>query len=157
VIADHVRTAAFILGDPRAVTPSNVDQGYILRRLIRRAVRYGRQLGITGSFTAKIAAEVVGLFGDAYPELQKNADRIARELNAEEEKFSRTLQNGLREVEGVRKEIGGSLEIPGETAFYLYESFGFPKELTEEVLGRRVNNESWNASMKAHQDRSRQG
>ena len=157
VIADHVRTAAFILGDPRAVTPSNVDQGYILRRLIRRTVRYGRQLGITGSFTARIAEEVVRLFGSAYPELRKNADRITSELNAEEEKFSRTLQNGLREVERVRREIGGSLEIPGETAFYLYESFGFPKELTEEVLGRKVDTASWNASMKAHQDRSRQG
>ena len=157
VIADHVRTAAFILGDSRAVTPSNVDQGYILRRLIRRAVRYGRQLGITGSFTAKIAEEVVRLFGGAYPELQKNADRITTELNAEEDKFSRTLQNGLREVERVRREIGGTSEIPGETAFYLYESFGFPKELTEEALGRKVNSESWNASMKAHQDRSRQG
>ena len=157
VIADHVRTAAFLLGDPRAVTPSNVDQGYILRRLIRRAVRYGRQLGITGSFTAKIAEEVVRLFGRAYPELQKNADRITSELNAEEDKFSRTLQNGLREVERVRREIGGILEIPGETAFYLYESFGFPKELTEEVLGRKVDSASWNASMKIHQDRSRQG
>jgi alanyl-tRNA synthetase len=157
VIADHVRTAAFILGDPHAVTPSNVDQGYILRRLIRRAVRYGRQLGINGSFTSKIAEEVVRLFGGAYPEMQKNADRISSELNAEEDKFSRTLQNGLREVERVRREIGDTLDIPGETAFYLYESFGFPKELTEEVLGRKVNNESWNASMKAHQDRSRQG
>jgi alanyl-tRNA synthetase len=157
VIADHVRTAAFILGDPRAVTPSNVDQGYILRRLIRRAVRYGRQLGITGSFTAKIAEEVVRLFGSAYPELQKNADRITSELNAEEDKFSRTLQNGLREVERVRREIGAGLEIPGEAAFYLYESFGFPKELTEEVFGRKVDSASWNASMKAHQDRSRQG
>jgi alanyl-tRNA synthetase len=157
VLADHVRTAAFILGDPRAVTPSNVDQGYILRRLIRRAVRYGRQLGITGAFTAKIAEEVVRLFGGAYPELQKNADRIASELNAEEDKFSRTLQNGLREVERVRGDIGSGSQIPGETAFYLYESFGFPRELTEEVLGKKVDSASWDAAMKAHQDRSRQG
>jgi alanyl-tRNA synthetase len=157
VIADHVRTAAFILGDTHAVTPSNVDQGYILRRLIRRAVRYGRQLGISGSFTSKIAEEVVRLFGGAYPELQKNADRISSELLAEEDKFSRTLQNGLKEVERVRREVDNTRDIPGETAFYLYESFGFPKELTEEVLGRKVDSESWNASMKAHQDRSRQG
>jgi alanyl-tRNA synthetase len=157
VIADHVRTATFILGDPHGVSPSNVDQGYILRRLIRRAVRYGRQLGITQSFTAKIAQEVVTLFGSAYPELQKNASRITHELNSEEDKFSRTLQNGLREAERVRKDIGERPEIPGETAFYLYESFGFPKELTEEVLGRPVDSRSWNAAMKAHQDRSRQG
>jgi alanyl-tRNA synthetase len=157
VIADHVRTAAFILGDTRALTPSNVDQGYILRRLIRRAVRYGRQLGIAGSFTATIAQKVVQIFGAAYPELQKNASRIAAELNAEEDKFSRTLQNGLREVDRVRREVAASGEIPGETAFYLYESFGFPRELTEEVLGRKVDTASWNAAMKAHQDRSRQG
>jgi alanyl-tRNA synthetase len=157
VIADHVRTAAFILGDTRAVTPSNVDQGYILRRLIRRAVRYGRQLGIAGSFTANIAQKVVETFGAAYPELQKNASRITAELNAEEDKFSRTLQNGLREVERVRREVEASGEISGETAFYLYESFGFPRELTEEVLGRKVDTTSWNAAMKAHQDRSRQG
>ena len=157
VIADHVRTAAFILGDPRGVTPSNVDQGYIVRRLIRRSIRYGRQLGIARAFTANIAEEVVRLFGRAYPELQRNADRIASELNAEEDKFSRTLQNGLREVERVRRQLGDSVEIPGETAFYLYESFGFPKELTEEVLGREVDSGSWNAAMKAHQDRSRQG
>jgi alanyl-tRNA synthetase len=157
VIADHIRTAAFILGDTNAVSPSNVDQGYILRRLIRRAVRYGRQLGISGSFTSKIAQEVVRLFGEAYPELQKNAARISAELNAEEDKFSRTLQNGLREVERVRGEIGASPEISGETAFYLYESFGFPRELTEEVLGRKVNSDAWNNAMKAHQERSRQG
>lgn len=157
VIADHVRTAAFILGDPHAVAPSNVDQGYILRRLIRRAVRYGRQLGISGSFTAKIAEEVVRLFGKAHPELQRNADRITAELTAEEDKFSRTLQNGLREAERVRREIGNHADIPGATAFYLYESFGFPKELTEEVLGRKVDDGSWNVAMKAHQDRSRQG
>jgi alanyl-tRNA synthetase len=157
VIADHVRTATFILGDTHAVTPSNVDQGYILRRLIRRAVRYGRQLGIAGSFTANIAREVVDIFGTAYPELRKNSGRITAELNAEEDKFSRTLQNGLREVERVRGEIKASGEIPGETAFYLYESFGFPRELTEEVLGRKVDDASWTAAMKAHQDRSRQG
>lgn len=157
VIVDHIRTAAFILGDPHGVSPSNVDQGYILRRLIRRAVRNGRQLGIAGSFTATIAQETVRLFSEAYPELQKNAGRIRAELNAEEDKFSRTLQNGLREVERVRREIGDSPEISGETAFYLYESFGFPRELTEEVLGKKVNSDSWNTAMKAHQDRSRQG
>src|SRR6185369_6293808 len=127
------------------------DQGYILRRLIRRAVRYGRQLGIEGAFTAKIAEVVVGLFAGAYPELQKNSNRITNELTAEEDKFSRTLQNGLREVERVGREIGDAPEISGETAFYLYESFGFPRELTEEVLGRKVDSASWDNAMKAHQ------
>jgi alanyl-tRNA synthetase len=157
IIADHVRTATFIIGDPRGVSPSNVDQGYILRRLIRRAVRYGRQLGIEGFFTSKIAQVVVGLFQDAYPELQKNLDRVIGDLDAEEDKFSRTLQNGLREVEKVRQEIENNVLIPGETAFRLYESFGFPTELTEEVLGKKVDEVSWNVEVKRHQDLSRQG
>ena len=157
IIADHVRTAVFMIGDPRGITPSNVDQGYILRRLIRRAVRYGRQLGIEGFFTSKIAEKVIELFRDAYPELEKNRDRIIGELDAEEDKFMRTLQNGLREVEKVKAQFEASPFIPGETAFYLYESFGFPKELTEETIGKKVDESEWEKAMKAHQDLSRQG
>jgi alanyl-tRNA synthetase len=157
IIADHVRSAAFIIGDPRGVTPSNVDQGYILRRLIRRAVRYGRQLAIDGFFTSKIAETVIELFRDAYPELERNRDRIIGELDAEEDKFMRTLQNGLREVEKIKERFEGSPLVPGETAFYLYESFGFPKELTEEVAGKKVDQSEWDRAMKAHQDLSRQG
>jgi alanyl-tRNA synthetase len=157
IIADHVRTAVFMIGDARGITPSNVDQGYILRRLIRRAVRYGRQLGIDGFFTSKIAEKVIELFRDAYPELEKNRDRIIGELDAEEDKFMRTLQNGLREVEKVKAQFESSPFIPGETAFYLYESFGFPKELTEETIGKKVDESEWEKAMKAHQDLSRQG
>jgi alanyl-tRNA synthetase len=157
IIVDHIRTAAFMIGDPRGITPSNVDQGYILRRLIRRAVRYGRQLGIDGFFTSKIAEKVIELFRDAYPELEKNRDRIIGELDAEEDKFMRTLQNGLREVEKVKAQFEASPFIPGETAFYLYESFGFPKELTEETIGKKVDESEWEKAMKAHQDLSRQG
>ncbi len=157
IIVDHIRTAAFMIGDPRGITPSNVDQGYILRRLIRRAVRYGRQLGIDGFFTSRIAEKVIELFRDAYPELEKNRDRIIGELDAEEDKFMRTLQNGLREVEKVKAQFEASPFIPGETAFYLYESFGFPKELTEETIGKKVDESEWEKAMKAHQDLSRQG
>lgn len=157
IIADHVRTAVFIIGDPRGVSPSNVDQGYILRRLIRRAVRYGRSLGIDGFFTSKVAETVIALFKGAYPELEKNRDRVIGDLDAEEDKFSRTLQNGLREAAKLKEQIEGNVMIPGETAFFLYESFGFPKELTEEVLGKKVDEASWNRAMKAHQDLSRQG
>ncbi len=157
IVVDHVRTAVFMIGDPRGITPSNVDQGYILRRLIRRAVRYGRQLGIEGFFTSKIAEKVIELFRDAYPELEKNRDRVIGELDAEEDKFMRTLQNGLREVEKVKKDLEASPTIPGETAFYLYESFGFPKELTEETVGKKVDEAEWQKAMKAHQDLSRQG
>ncbi len=157
IIVDHVRTGVFMIGDPRGITPSNVDQGYILRRLIRRAVRYGRQLGVEGFFTSKIAGKVIELFRDAYPELEKNRDRIIGELDAEEDKFMRTLQNGLREVEKIKAQFEASPFIPGETAFYLYESFGFPKELTEETVGKKVDESEWEKAMKAHQDLSRQG
>jgi alanyl-tRNA synthetase len=157
IIADHVRTAAFMIGDQRGISPSNVDQGYILRRLIRRSLRYGRQLGIEGFFTSKIAETVIALFREAYPELEKNRDRIIGDLDAEEDKFMRTLQHGLHEVEKVKKEFEASPFIPGETAFYLYESFGFPRELTEEVIGKKVDESEWDRAMKAHQDLSRQG
>ncbi len=157
IVVDHVRTAVFMIGDPRGITPSNVDQGYILRRLIRRAVRYGRQLGIEGFFTSRIAEKVMELFHEAYPELETNRDRIIGELDAEEDKFSRTLQNGLREAAKLKEELSSFALIPGERAFYLYESFGFPKELTEEVLGKKVEEAEWEAAMKAHQDLSRQG
>ena len=157
VIADHVRAATFMIGDPRGISPSNVDQGYILRRLIRRAVRYGRQLGIDGFFTSKVAETVIELFRGAYPELEQNRDRVIGELDAEEDKFSRTLQNGLREAAKLKDELASFPLVPGERAFYLYESFGFPKELTEEVLGKKVDEEEWSKAMKAHQDLSRQG
>ncbi len=159
IIADHVRTATFMIGDQRGITPSNVDQGYILRRLIRRAIRYGRQLNISTEkvFLSKIAERVIELYRDAYPELQLNWDRIVGELDAEEDKFMRTLQNGLREVEKVKAQFETSPFIPGETAFYLYESFGFPKELTEETIGKKVDEAEWEKAMKAHQDLSRQG
>jgi alanyl-tRNA synthetase len=157
VIADHVRSAVFLIGDPRGVSPSNVDQGYVLRRLIRRAVRYGRQIGIDGFFTSKIAESVIEIFRAAYPELEKNRDRVIGDLDAEEDKFTRTLQNGLREAGKLKDELAQNPLTPGETAFYLYESFGFPKELTEEVLGKRVDASEWDAAMKKHQDLSRQG
>jgi alanyl-tRNA synthetase len=157
IVADHLRTAAFIIGDSRGVSPSNVDQGYILRRLIRRAIRYGRQLGIEGFFCSKVAETVIGLFKSAYPELERNRDRIIGELDAEEDKFSRTLQNGLREAAKLKEEVARMASVPGDRAFYLYESFGFPMELTEEVLGKKVDRDEWDRAMKAHQDLSRQG
>ncbi|MFC1703088.1 alanine--tRNA ligase, partial [Patescibacteria group bacterium] len=133
IIADHIRTAVFMLGDPRGVAPSNVDQGYILRRIIRRAVRMGKQLGIDGTFTVRIAERVIGDYREAYPELEKNRQRIIDELTGEEEKFSTTLERGLKEVKKVEERFADADEIPAQEAFTLYESYGFPKELTEEV------------------------
>ncbi|MEY4744684.1 MAG: hypothetical protein RL272_629 [Candidatus Parcubacteria bacterium] len=157
VVADHLKTATFIIGDPRGVGPSNTDQGYIVRRLIRRAVRFGRQLGIDGAFTSMVADAVIGMYADAYPELAANRARVISELDAEEKKFSETLQRGLQEAMKLKEQYEAHVEVPGSSAFYLYESFGFPMELTEEVLGKKVNSREWEDAMKKHQEMSRAG
>jgi alanyl-tRNA synthetase len=157
IVADHVKTATFIIGDPRGVGPSNTDQGYIVRRLIRRAVRFGRQLGIDGVFTPEVAEAVIALYREQYPELESRAAVITTALRDEEEKFSATLERGLKEAMKLQEQFASMSEIPGESAFYLYESFGFPKELTEEVLGKTVVAHEWDVAMKAHQDKSRAG
>jgi alanyl-tRNA synthetase len=157
IIADHVKTATFILGDPRGVAPSNVDQGYVLRRLIRRAVRYGRQIGIEGEFVFPIADEVVAMYHMAYPELSANRYRIETELLKEEEKFSKTLDRGVVEAEKLKSRVAGQAMIPGKDAFFLYESFGFPVELTEEVVGLPVERAAFDAEFAKHQELSRAG
>jgi alanyl-tRNA synthetase len=157
IIADHVRTATFIIGDQHGVGPSNKDQGYIVRRLIRRAILNGRELGIEGKFTVAIAEVVTGLYGDTYSELRANRERIVGELDKEEDKFSRTLEKGLVEASKLKERLAGFEDIPGTDAFYLYESFGFPKELTEEVLGKKVNAAEWAAETDKHAAMSRAG
>ncbi|MFA6603497.1 MAG: alanine--tRNA ligase [Patescibacteria group bacterium] len=166
IIADHAKAATFIIGDPRGVGPSNVDQGYIVRRLIRRAVRFGRSLGIEGYFVTDLARKVIELYAGAYSELATNSDRVIQELSAEEEKFSHTLQRGAEEVTRLMvrhnlKNMGSpgvqSTSITGKEAFYLYESFGFPKEITEEIIGDKIDQNEWDAEMKKHQDLSRAG
>lgn len=102
VIADHIRSATFILGDERGVTPSNNDQGYVLRKLIRRAIRHGRKVGIEGNFTSQLAKQYLGIYGDVYPELIKNESRILGELEKEEENFKKTLEIG---EEGIGKDV----------------------------------------------------
>ena len=157
IIADHTKAATFILGDPRGVVPSNVDQGYILRRLIRRAVRYGRQIGIDGQFLVPISLQVLAIYRDVYPELYQNRERIISELRGEEENFGKTLQRGLQEVMKIKDQYEDIVEISGRVGFYLYETFGFPRELTEEVLGKKVNGQEFDEEMKKHQELSRAG
>jgi alanyl-tRNA synthetase len=135
IIADHIRTATFILGDPKAVLPSNVGAGYVLRRVIRRAVRHGRKLGIEGAFLSGPAAAVVDNFSGPFPELAANRGRIMDELANEEAKFLETLQKGEHEFE---KMLPNLLKNPqkimsGRLAFKLYDTYGFPIELTEEL------------------------
>jgi len=163
IIADHTRSATFILGDPKAVSPSNVGAGYVLRRLIRRAVRHGRKLlaeGKDGIKLSSIAAVVINQFKGPYPELAENRGFIIGELDKEEAKFMETLQKGEHEFE---KLLPNLLKNPqkimsGRLAFKLYDTYGFPIELTEELAsesGMTVNREEFDEAFKKHQELSR--
>lgn len=162
IICDHGRAATFILGDPKAVSPSNVGAGYVLRRLIRRAVRHGRKLGIDRLFLTEIAEAVVEKFAAPYPELAENRSRIMEELQQEEQKFLETLQKGEHEFE---KLLPNLLKDPrkiisGRLAFKLYDTYGFPIELTEELAaehGMTINREEFDEAFKKHQELSRAG
>jgi alanyl-tRNA synthetase len=155
-----VRSAAFILGDPKAVSPSNVGAGYVLRRLIRRAVRHGRKLGIQGQVLPPVATVVVEEFSGPYPELEENRSFIMEELTREEDKFLETLQKGEREFE---KLLPNLLKDPrkimsGRLAFKLYDTYGFPIELTEELAaenGMTVNRAEFDEAFRKHQELSR--
>ncbi|MGH4038015.1 MAG: alanine--tRNA ligase [Sphaerochaeta sp.] len=162
ILADHIRTSVFILGDQKGIGPSNVGQGYILRRLIRRAIRHGRKLGIEGAFLTKLSSIVIDLYSDAYPELLEHTEFINTELVAEEEKFSKTLEKGEREFEKMVPNIlkGKAKMIPGRMAFKLYDTYGFPIELTKELAaenGLDVDEEGFNKAFEKHQELSRSG
>ena len=159
VIADHVRTSTFLLGDPVGVVPSNVDQGYVLRRLIRRAVRMANSLGMPKGSIAEIAKVYIDVYKDVYPELTQNHDKIVDELNKEEEKFSKTLVAGEKEFAKVIAHIPGNV-VPGGTAFKLYDTFGFPIEMTEELAaenGFTVDVEGFKQKFAEHQAKSHAG
>ncbi|MBQ4106297.1 MAG: alanine--tRNA ligase [Lentisphaeria bacterium] len=161
IIADHLRTATFIIGD--GVTPGKVDQPYVLRRLIRRAIREGRKLGIQGYFTARIATAIIDEFGPVYPELEQRRQVILEELDREERQFEQTLEKGTREFEKFIARVPEHITrkvISGKNAFYLYETYGFPIELTVEMAAERnfvVDMEGFKAAFEKHQEMSRQG
>ncbi len=152
VVADHLKAATFIIGDVKGVTPSNVGQGYIVRRLIRRAIRFGKKLGITKQdWTKDISQAVVQMYKDVYPELEKNKDFIFDELTKEEQKFEATLEKGLKEFEKLEN-------ISGKDAFNLYQTYGFPIEITEELAkekGVKVDVEEFKKELEKHQELSR--
>lgn len=159
IIADHVRTSTFLLGDPVGVVPSNVDQGYVLRRLIRRAVRMANSLGMPKGSIAEIAKVYIDVYKDVYPELTQNHDKIIDELNKEEDKFSKTLVAGEKEFTKVISHIQGNV-VPGGTAFKLYDTFGFPIEMTEELAaenGYTVDVEGFKQKFVEHQAKSHAG
>jgi len=160
VIADHLRAAMFILAE--GVTPGNADQPYIARRLIRRAVRYGRELGIGENFLARLAETAIGTLADVYPELEQQRRHIYTALDDEEGRFGRTLARGELEF---NKAIGAALSdgqdtLSGPAAFRLYETYGFPLELTQELAGQRgvkVDQAGFQVAFAEHQAQSRQG
>jgi alanyl-tRNA synthetase len=160
IVTDHARSAVFILGDHKGVTPSNVGAGYVLRRLIRRAVRHGRKLGIEGLFLGELAQAVIENFKGPYPELSDNRDKILSELAREESKFLETLEKGEHEFQ---KLLPNLLKDPrkvmsGRLAFKLYDTYGFPIELTLELAaenGMTVNREEFDEAFKKHQELSR--
>ncbi len=134
VIADHIRSAAFLIVD--GVTPGNEGRGYVLRRIIRRAIRHGYQLGQADPFFFKLVAPLAAEMGDAFPELPKAQERVAHVLNLEEERFAETLEQGLRILEQAIVGLAGAV-IPGETVFKLYDTYGFPLDLTADIARER--------------------
>jgi len=218
IIADHMRTSTFILGDPRGVSPSNVDQGYILRRLIRRAVRYGMGLGLEGGFTCEIAKVIIDQYSEVYPELAENSAFVLEQLKLEEERFARTLKQGEKEFEkiynnvlntknlldsiladadpvacaqghaqtkklrpspdmlpiieaanagdkdaliaAINARLSSLTTLDGRSAFKLYDTYGFPIEMTMELAaekGLTVDQDDFAARFKQHQETSHAG
>ncbi len=163
VIADHLRAAVFILGDEQGgVTPGNLGQGYVLRRLIRRAVRYARQAGIPQGFGGRLVDLLVEPFAAVYPELARNRAVIVAELDGEEEKFLKTLNRGMSELHKVLGHLKANRQsrLSGRMAFKLYDTYGFPVEFTEEICreeGLAVEREGFEKEFSEHRDRSRLG
>ena len=154
IIADHLKAATFIVGDDKGVAPSNTDQGYVVRRLLRRAIRYGRQIGITqDKWLKEVAQVIISDYATAYPELARNQKFVEDNFDKEEEKFNRTLEKGLLEF----NKIEGNW-IDGVTAFNLYQSYGFPLEITEELAlekGINVDREGFMKELEKHRALSR--
>ncbi len=159
IIADHVRTSVFMIGDEKGVSPSNVDQGYILRRLLRRAIRFGKNLGIESGKLSAIAQVIVDEYKEVYPELGINNARILSEIDTEEVRFEKTLTAGEKEFEKVAHYLVGDT-LSGKAAFRLYDTYGFPIEMTVELAkekGLKVNVEDFNKAFAEHQAKSHAG
>ena len=155
VIADHIRSCAFLVVD--GVVPSNEGRGYVLRRIIRRAIRHGYKLGLAEPFLYKLVAPLVREMGTAYPELTKNAERVEHVLKQEEERFAETLDQGMKLLEEVISKLSGKV-IPGKEVFKLYDTYGFPVDLTADIARERgltLEMEGFEAAMAEQRDRAR--
>ena len=155
VVADHARSCCFLIAD--GVNPSNEGRGYVLRRIIRRAVRHGNKLGATGSFFHKMLQPLIEVMGEAYPELDAQQARIEAQLLKEEEQFAKTLEQGLKLLEGELANLKGNV-IPGETVFKLYDTYGFPTDLTADIARERdlsIDEAGFEVEMAAQRQRAR--
>ncbi|PMR76129.1 alanine--tRNA ligase [Billgrantia endophytica] len=155
VIADHIRSCAFLIAD--GVLPSNEGRGYVLRRIIRRAVRHGHKLGAKGNFFHKLVGALDVVMGEAYPELREARHQIERVLLKEEEQFARTLEHGMSLLEEALEELDGDV-LPGETVFKLYDTFGFPYDLTADVCRERgvtLDEPGFQRHLEAQRERAR--
>lgn len=156
VVADHLRSCAFLITD--GVLPSNEGRGYVLRRILRRAIRHGNKLGATEPFFAKLVPSLVKEMGDAYPELVKQQDAIIKALASEEEQFARTLDKGMDILEQALASLEGN-QIPGDVVFRLYDTFGFPVDLTNDIArerGLELDIEGYESAMQAQRKRSQE-
>ena len=155
VVADHARSCCFLIAD--GVNPSNEGRGYVLRRIIRRAVRHGNKLGATGTFFYKMLQPLIDVMGDAYPELKNDQARIEATLIKEEEQFAKTLEQGLKLLEGELAQLNGKV-IAGETVFKLYDTYGFPTDLTADIARERdleIDEVGFEREMEAQRRRAR--
>lgn len=155
VIADHIRSCSFLIVD--GVTPSNEGRGYVLRRIMRRALRHGHKLGITQPFFHTLVKPLVEVMGDAYPELASKAEHVAKTIRQEEEQFSTTLTQGLKLFEQAAQELKNKI-LPGETVFKLYDTYGFPADLTADMArerGLEIDYPGFEEAMQQQRKRSR--
>ena len=162
IVADHIRAVVMIAADDANILPSNKDQGYILRMLIRRMLRYAKMLemDITGDFDLQIAALVSDMFGAYYPEVKDNFAQVEKVLSSEKEKFAKTIERGLKETMRYLNEIEAGGKLAGEKAFRLFDTFGFPIEMTVELAGEKgisVDVEQFHKCFAEHQAKSRKG
>ncbi|MHA3090893.1 alanine--tRNA ligase [Acinetobacter brisouii] len=155
VVADHARSCCFLIAD--GVNPSNEGRGYVLRRIIRRAIRHGNKLGATGTFFYKMLQPLIDVMGEAYPQLIENRERIEAALIKEEEQFAKTLEQGLKVLEGELSQLKGNV-IPGEVVFKLYDTYGFPADLTADIAREReltIDEAGFETEMAAQRQRAR--
>jgi len=159
IIADHIRTAVHMIGDMKGITPSNTDQGYVLRRLLRRAIRYANQLLMPKNYIVEIAKTVIDTYKDVYTEISKNADKILFEIAIEEDRFEKTIKGGLKEFDKLKHYLVGDT-ISGKAAFKLYDTYGFPLEMTIELAKEhslKVDTDSFDKCFIEHQQKSSAG